>query len=87
MPEWRIQRLGREHERTTFDCGHSSLNDWHRHRSVQCDRRDLARTFVAARPNETTVLGYYSSDLRIIGWNTTRSLITQRRGCLGSMYL
>jgi len=60
MSVWRIERLTRRHDRTRFDCGRPLLNAWLRERSGQFDRRDLARTFVAVRPRETTVLGYYA---------------------------
>jgi len=57
---WFITRLGREHDRATFDCGHAALNDWLKQQAGQFDQRDLARTFVAVRGGERTVLGYYA---------------------------
>jgi GNAT superfamily N-acetyltransferase len=55
-----IERLDRRHDRSAFDCGHPSLNDWLQLRSSQFDKRDLARTYVAVRQGESTVLGYYA---------------------------
>jgi GNAT superfamily N-acetyltransferase len=43
-----------------FDCGHAALNEWLRLRAGQFDQRDLARTYVAVRNQERTVLGYYA---------------------------
>jgi GNAT superfamily N-acetyltransferase len=62
MPEntWVISRLGPEHDRTSFDCGHAALDDWLKQRAGQFDRRDLARTYVAVRRGEPKVLGYYA---------------------------
>jgi GNAT superfamily N-acetyltransferase len=60
MAEWAIERLGRGHDRSSFDCGHAALNEWLKLRAGQFDRRDLARTFVAVRPGEQVVLGYYA---------------------------
>ncbi len=57
---WTVARLGREHDRSGFDCGHQALNDWLKQRAGQFDQRDLARTFVAVRGQERTVLGYYA---------------------------
>jgi GNAT superfamily N-acetyltransferase len=59
MP-WTIRRLDNSHDRTAFDCGQSMLNEWLRDRASQFDRRDPSRTFVATRPNEMVVVGYYA---------------------------
>jgi len=57
---WVVEALGRQHDRGSFDCGHPSLNDWLRLRASQHEKKDLARTYVAVRPGETAVLGYYA---------------------------
>jgi GNAT superfamily N-acetyltransferase len=67
MPEWEVRRLDEKHDRSDFDCGQPMLNEWLRSMAGQFDRRDLARTFVAARPGANVVLGYYSlSSHRVI---------------------
>jgi GNAT superfamily N-acetyltransferase len=58
--DWTLARLGREHDRSAFDCGQAALNDWLKHRAGQFDQRDLARTYVSVRQSETLVLGYYA---------------------------
>ena len=60
MSVWDIQRLARQHDRTSFDCGESTLNDWLKLRAGQFDRKDLARTFVATRIGQSVVIGYYA---------------------------
>lgn len=60
MAPWIIRRLDRAHDRSMFDCGRPMLNDWLKNRAGQFDRRDLSRTFVAARPDEMFVCGYYA---------------------------
>ncbi len=55
-----IERLGSSHDRATFDCGNAILNDWLRLRSSQFDKRDLPRTYIATRPRDVVVLGYYA---------------------------
>ena len=57
---WDIQRLDRSHERASFDCGKPLLNQWLQQFASQYERRDLARTYVAVRIGDSTVLGYYS---------------------------
>jgi GNAT superfamily N-acetyltransferase len=57
---WGIRRLEPLHERASFDCGQPTLNDWLRRYASQYERRDLARTYVAVRPGESAVLGYYA---------------------------
>jgi GNAT superfamily N-acetyltransferase len=57
---WIVERLGKHHDRGQFDCGHPRLNEWLTQRAGQFDRRDLARTYVAVRPAEQIVLGYYA---------------------------
>jgi GNAT superfamily N-acetyltransferase len=60
MSDWEIVRLTKKHDRSTFDCGESSLNDWLKERTGQFDRKDMARTFVATRSVDATVQGYYA---------------------------
>ena len=60
MATWTIRRLDKSHDRSAFDCGQPMLNDWLKDRAGQFDRRDLSRTFVATRLEETIVVGYYA---------------------------
>ncbi|MFO0903818.1 MAG: GNAT family N-acetyltransferase [Pirellulales bacterium] len=60
MADWTIRRLDKDHDRSTFDCGQPILNEWLKDRAGQFDRRDLSRTFVATRPDEVLVVGYYA---------------------------
>jgi GNAT superfamily N-acetyltransferase len=58
--DWRVEKLDKSHDRASFDCGKPTLNHWLEQLAGQYERRDLARTYVAVRPNETRVLGYYA---------------------------
>ncbi len=60
MDAFDIQHFAAFHERSQFDCGFPSLNDWLQKQVSQYERRDLARTYVAVRVGETRVLGYYA---------------------------
>jgi GNAT superfamily N-acetyltransferase len=60
MADWTIRRLDKNHDRSAFDCGQPMLNEWLKDRAGQFDRRNLSRTFVATRPDEVLVVGYYA---------------------------
>jgi GNAT superfamily N-acetyltransferase len=60
MAKWHIRRLDKKHDRSAFNCGQPTLDEWLKDRAGQFDRRDLSRTFVATRPEESLVLGYYA---------------------------
>jgi ribosomal protein S18 acetylase RimI-like enzyme len=57
---WTIERLARAHARAEFRCGDEELDEYLRRFARQNDERSIARTFVAALPGTTVVLGYYS---------------------------
>ena len=60
MGGFEIRRFGPSHDRSLFDCGVDSPNDWLRKQVSQFEKRDLARTYVAVRLGELQVLGYYA---------------------------
>ena len=60
MADWRIEPLGRDHDRQAFACGHESLDEFLKARAGQHQRKRMSRTYVAVRPGERRVLGYYS---------------------------
>ena len=60
MRTWTVVRLDKPHDRSGFECGNGSLNEWLRSRAGQFDRRDLSRTYIATRPEESIVCGYYA---------------------------
>ncbi|MEP7366899.1 MAG: GNAT family N-acetyltransferase [Acidobacteriota bacterium] len=53
-----IEKLTRNHDCSTFDCGKSSLNDWLKRFALTNQQNDSAITYVAARASK--VIGYYS---------------------------
>jgi GNAT superfamily N-acetyltransferase len=67
---WIVERLGKHHDRAQFDCGNARLNEWLTQRAGQFDRRDLARTYVAVRPGEKVVLGYYAISSHAVRYET-----------------
>lgn len=50
----------RKHDRAAFDSGQASLDDFLRKLVTQYESRKLGKTFVAVRPGDPRVLGYYT---------------------------
>jgi predicted N-acetyltransferase YhbS len=50
--------LDRTHNRNSFDCGVSPLNEYLKQYALQNQKKDAARTYVATRGNR--VVGYYT---------------------------
>ena len=55
-----IEPLGKQHDRESFDCGETALNQFLRHYARQNNERGLGRTYVAVLPGEAKVCGYYT---------------------------
>lgn len=60
MAEWQIELLADDHERGAFSCGKTPLDVFIQTQAGQYARRDVGRTFVAVRPDERAVAGYYT---------------------------
>ncbi len=58
--EWRIERLTKQHDRQSFDCGQPALNDYLKRFARQNDQLDMGRTYVAVEPGSATILGFYT---------------------------
>lgn len=50
--------LTKDHDRNSFDCGVSALNDYLKKYALQNQKKDAARTYVATRGNR--IVAYYS---------------------------
>ena len=68
-PAWIIWRLDTSHDRASFDCGKSELNDWLQRLAGQYERRDLARTYVAVQEDNPRVLGYYAISNHLVRYD------------------
>lgn len=60
MADWNIERLGNHHDKAEFSCGKPVLDRFIREQASQYEKKEVGRTFVAVRENETRVLGYYT---------------------------
>jgi ribosomal protein S18 acetylase RimI-like enzyme len=59
-PVWVVEELSADHDRSAFSCGQASLDDFLKQYAGQNQKTGVSRTFVAVRPGEKTVRGYYS---------------------------
>jgi GNAT superfamily N-acetyltransferase len=55
-----IEPLSSKHDRSSFDCGESSLNTYLKQYARQNDEKGLGRTFVAVEASQTRIKGYYT---------------------------
>src|SRR5438128_11950451 len=60
MDEWLIEPFDRAHERDAFASGKEPLDQFLRSFVGQYERRNLGRTYVAVRPGQKKVFGYYT---------------------------
>jgi GNAT superfamily N-acetyltransferase len=58
---WREEPIGRQHDRTAFDCGDADLNTYLQRFARQNHEGGGAKTFVAATTQDpSSILGFYS---------------------------
>lgn len=57
---FKIERISRGHNTKDFDCGEPELNSFLNRFALKNDSKDVGRTFVAVRPGEPQVVGYYT---------------------------
>jgi predicted GNAT family N-acyltransferase len=58
--DWRIERLSKSHDRTSFCCGKALLDEFIQRLATQYDKKDMGRTYVAVAPGDVRVVGYYT---------------------------
>ena len=60
MSGYRVERLGKHHDRKAFRCGSESLDRYFRERATQDEQRRLALCFVAVAEQDDAVAGFYT---------------------------
>lgn len=55
-----IEPISKRHNTKLFNCGEADLNTFLRQFARKNDINDIGRTYVAVRPDESDVLGYYT---------------------------
>ena len=58
--DWQIEELSADHDRSAFSCGHESLDDFLKKFAGQNQKSGISKTYVAVRPGNPAVGGYYS---------------------------
>lgn len=60
LPDWKEEPINQRHDRGSFDCGDSALNEFLRQHARQSHERGASKTFLAiSREDGTTILGFY----------------------------
>ena len=61
IPPWHEEPIAKQHNRELFDCGDATLNDFLRRYARQTHKQGGAKTFLAVRDDDPTlILGFYS---------------------------
>jgi predicted GNAT family N-acyltransferase len=61
-----VEPLGRQHDRTTFHCGSEALDRYLKQQARQDADKHVAAAFVAVRPPDSRVLGYYTLSASVL---------------------
>lgn len=68
MPvDWRVEPLQKSHGLGAFSCGHVALDRYLQHQARQDAHSQVAAVFVAVKPPNSKVLGFYSLSASSIG--------------------
>ncbi|MBI4560490.1 MAG: GNAT family N-acetyltransferase [Candidatus Rokubacteria bacterium] len=57
---YRVEPLGKQHDRSTFSCGTEALDRYLRQQARQDERKRVAAPFVLCEGSSNEVLGYYT---------------------------
>jgi GNAT superfamily N-acetyltransferase len=76
IPLWHEEPISKRHNREAFDCGDAALNDFLRRHGRQAHDRGGAKTFLAVRDdNPSLVLGFYSISPASVEFSKTPDLV------------
>ncbi len=76
IPLWHEEPIAKRHNKEAFDCGDAALNDFLRRHARQTHDRGGAKTFVAVRDdNASLVLGFYSVSPASVEFSQTPDII------------
>jgi GNAT superfamily N-acetyltransferase len=67
--DWHIDELSADHDRSAFSCGHESLDDFLKKFAGQNQKIGVSKTYVATRPSDPAVRGYYSISAGAVQFN------------------
>jgi GNAT superfamily N-acetyltransferase len=79
--DWREEPIGRQHDRSAFDCGVAVLNEYLHRYARQNHESGGAKTFVAVGPSApSTILGYYTISPGAIEFARTPKIVRKKLG-------
>lgn len=74
--DWHEEPISKKHDRASFDCGDSELNEFLRRHARQSHDKGAAKTFLAISNSDTrTILGFYSLCPASLGYCRTPEAI------------
>ena len=79
LPDWHEEAIAKKHDRKTFDCGDSDMNEFFTRYARQSHESGAAKTFLAIdSANSKNILGFYSLAPGSVTYADTPELV--RRG-------
>lgn len=77
--EYLVEQLHKQkHDRASFSCGIPALDTYIKDRATQDAKRNVAVTYVLARQNSSSIIGYYSISTASIETSQLPESITKR---------
>jgi GNAT superfamily N-acetyltransferase len=64
----RVELLGAQHDRSSFTCGISALDDYFQNQAGQDARRSVTRVYVAVDDITGAIVGFYTLGATCIAW-------------------
>jgi GNAT superfamily N-acetyltransferase len=64
----RVELLGAQHDRNSFTCGSSALDDYFQNQAGQDARRSVTRVYVAVDDLTGEIVGFYTLSATSIAW-------------------
>lgn len=76
IPPWREEAISRLHNRESFDCGETALNEFLQRHARRSHEQGGAKTFVAVDERDgTTILGFYSLSAASVNYRRTPAMV------------
>ena len=78
LPTWHEEPIEKRHDRASFDCGDTDLNDLLQRHARKSHEKGGAKTFLAIDDADTTrILGFYSLSPASIAYERTPELVNR----------
>ena len=78
LPTWHEEPIEKRHDRASFDCGDTDLNDFLQRHARKSHEKGGAKTFLAIDDADTTrILGFYSLSPASIAYERTPELVNR----------